>query len=298
MLSKTESINIKSILWKVIQIRLTRIVLAAVFVSIGVVMTQLVISLFGSTAASPTISILSIVIALAAVYISYRLYTQWIEKRQVTELSANGAVKEISLGLLLGFGIITTVIGVLWAIGSYQVSGFNSWLVLLPAAVANIPSGFVQEILFRGILFRITEESLGTWFALIISTLLFGLVHIFSAGATVFSTLSIMLEAGILLAAAYILTRRLWLAVGIHIAWDFAVDGIFGVGSSALTGNPIHGLLQAKLIGPDLLTGGQFGVEVSVIALVVALSVGALLTWKSWNAGKFINPVWVKQENK
>jgi membrane protease YdiL (CAAX protease family) len=299
MLSKTESINIESILWKVIQFPLTRIVLAAVFVTLGVVVTQLVISQFGSLASSPAISMLSIVIALVAVYISYRLSVQWIEKRQVTELSANGAVKEFCLGLLLGSGIITTVIGVLWKLGIYQVSGFNPWLVLLPAASANIPSGFVQEILFRGILFRITEESLGTWIAMIISSMLFGLIHIFSVGATVFSTVSIMLEAGTLLATAYILTKRLWLAIGIHIGWDFAIDGIYGVGSSALSGSHMHGLLQARLIGSDLLTGGQFGVEVSIIAFAIALSVGAFLTVKARNTGKFINPIWIlNQKNK
>jgi len=275
-------------LWTIIQFPLTRIILAALFVIIGVITTQLVIGLFGTDITAPAVSILSITIALLAIYFSYRIYVQWIEKRLVTEFSSNGAVKELAIGLLIGFGIVVTVIGILWMLGSYQVLGFNPWLVLLPAVVANVPSGFVQEILFRGTLFRITEESLGTWIAMIISALLFGIIHAFSANATVLSTLSIMLEAGILLTAAYILTKRLWLAIGIHIAWDFAIDGIFGIGTSTLSVQPLHGLLQGSLIGNELLTGGAQGVEASIIAVLVSLTVGCFLSWRAWRNNKFV----------
>jgi membrane protease YdiL (CAAX protease family) len=261
------------------------------FVITGVAAAQLIIGLFGEPAATPAISILSIFIALLAVYLSYRLYVRWIEKRQDVELAASGAIQELASGMLIGFGIVTTVMIILWALGSYQVFGLNPWLILIPAAAANIPSGFVQEILFRGILLRITEETLGTWIALAVSALLFGLVHIFSSGATLFSTLSIVLEAGILLGAAYLLTKRLWLAIGIHIAWDFAVDGIFGVGSTALSGKPMQGILQARLTGMDLLSGGTHGVEASVVAIIVTLIFGCFLTWAAWRRKKFVSPL-------
>ena len=289
MLLKTNSIVAHNRLGKIIHFPLTRIVLSVLFVIIGVSGTQLVIGLLGTATASPAISMFSIFIALLAVYFAYRLYVQWIEKRQVTELSANGAIQELFSGMLIGFGIITTVIGILWALGSYQMKGLNPWLVLIPAAAANIPSGFVQEILFRGILLRITRESLGAWIALALSSVLFGLIHIFSAGANLFSTLSIMLEAGLLLGAAYILTQKLWLAIGIHIAWDFAIDGIFGVGSSALADKPINGLFQARLVGMDLLSGGTHGVEASVVAILVTLVAGGFLTWLAWRSKKFVD---------
>ncbi len=297
MASKTESIEARSILWHVFRFPLTRIILAALFVMAGVAAAQMLIGLSGSSASTPVNSILAIIIALLAVYFAYRFYVQLIEKRQVNELSPDGAIKEVSAGLLTGLGIVTLVIGLLWLTGSYQVDGINPWLVLLPAAVANVPSGFVQEILFRGILFKIAEESLGTWIALAISALLFGLIHILSTGATLFSTLSVALEAGILLGAAYILTHRLWLAIGIHIAWDFAVDGIFGAGSSALSGKPMQGLLQARLTGMDLLTGGAHGVEASVVAILVAMIIGCFLTWLAWREKKFVDPDWILNRN-
>ena len=155
---------------------------------------------------------------------------------------------------------------VLWALGYYRVIGTNGWSVLIPAIVANVPPGFIQEIIFRGAIFRITRDWLGVWWALGISSILFGLIHILSATATVQSVVAITLQAGVLLAAAYMLTNRLWLPIGIHVAWDFANDGIFGVGSSGASGETIRGLLQAKLTGPVLLSGGTAGVR-SIIGI-------------------------------
>jgi len=287
MQKKIESTQNSQRLWKFIHHPLIRIVIAILFLMLGVAIAQLVIGLFGTTVTTPGASIVSIAIALLATYFSYRLYVQWVERRKVTELSAGGAIKELGAGLLTGFFIVTVIIGILWALGSYQVTGFNPWLVLLPAAVANIPSGFVQEILFRGILFRITEESLGTWIALTVSTFLFGIIHVFSAHATIFSVLSIMLEAGILLTAAYILTKRLWLAVGIHIAWDFAIDGIFGVGSTAMTDKTIQGLFQAQLVGQRWLTGGDQGIEASIVGVLIAFVVGCSLIWLAVRKQRF-----------
>jgi membrane protease YdiL (CAAX protease family) len=292
MMAKAKAFNSNPTPWKIIHFPLTRIVLGVLFVMVGAAIAQLILRLFGDSTPTYARSLLSILIAVVIVYFAYGLYVHWIENRLVTELSRNGAIRELGMGMLVGFGIIATAIGILWMIGSYQVQGVNRWLVLLPALVANIPSAFVQEILFRGILFRITEESLGTWLAMGISALLFGLIHVFSANATVFSTLAIALEAGILLAAAYVLRRRLWLPIGIHIAWDFAVDGIFGVGSSALSGKAIQGLLQANLVGPELLTGSRYGVEVSVITLVLALFIGIFLTWLARREGKFLVLNW------
>lgn len=291
MLSGTESIQTRPPLWRSLGAPLARIILPMVFVVLGVAAAQLILGFIGRYLAAPFASILSILVALLAVYAAYRLSVQWIEKRPVSELSARGAAGELALGMLTGLGLVAASIGVLWALGSYQVVGTNPWLVLLPAAVANIPSGFVQEILFRGILFRVVEESLGTWLALAISALLFGLVHLFSANTTILGALAIMLEAGILLAAAYIMTGRLWLAIGIHIAWDFTLDGIFGLGTSGTSGEPIQGLLQARFNGPSLLTGGALGVEGSIVSVAIVLAAAILVLRRAHRKGRFRSPI-------
>jgi len=145
--------------------------------------------------------------------------------------------------------------------------------------------------LVRGILFRIMEEALGTWLALILSALLFGLMHIANPNATLWGALAIAIEAGIMLAAAFVFTRRLWLAIGIHFAWNFVQGGIFGV---AVSGNGVQGLLQSTLSGPPLLSGGAFGAEASIFAVIVCLAAGVYLTRAAWKKGNLIQPFWVR----
>ena len=98
------------------------------------------------------------------------------------------------------------------------------------------------------------------------------------------------MEAGILLGAAYLLTRRLWLAVGIHAAWNFTQGWVFSVPASG--GNAPLGLLITRRIGPDWLTGGDFGLEASVIAMLVATGAGLALLVLAAKRGQFVRPVW------
>ncbi|MBI3172158.1 MAG: CPBP family intramembrane metalloprotease [Chloroflexi bacterium] len=232
----------------------------------------------------------AVAVALTALF-AYVGFVRLVEKRTVTELSTAGAALELGKGALLGGLLFAATIGLIALFGFYHVSGFNPWTVLLPALSLSIVSGVVEEVLVRGILFRIMEESLGTWLALAISALLFGLMHISNPNATLWSALAIAIEAGIMLAAAFVFTRRLWLAIGIHFAWNFVQGGIFGV---AVSGNGVQGLLQSTLDGPPLLSGGAFGAEASIFAVIVCLAAGIYLTWSAWKKGNFIQPFWTK----
>ena len=98
------------------------------------------------------------------------------------------------------------------------------------------------------------------------------------------------IEAGILLGAAYLLTRRLWLAVGIHAAWNFTQGWVFSVPVSG--GNAPLGLLITRRIGPDWLTGGDFGLEASVVAMVVATITGAAMLVLAVRKGRIQPPMW------
>jgi membrane protease YdiL (CAAX protease family) len=144
----------------------------------------------------------------------------------------------------------------------------------------------VEEILLRGVVFRITEERLGTWIALMVSALLFSLLHLGSPGATLISTVVVGVEGGVLLSAAYVLTRRLWLAIGIHFGWDFSQDALFGVGSGA------KGFVRGDLSGPALLSGGNAGIEGSVVALLLSLGVATYLLVRANQRGNLISPAW------
>ena len=220
----------------------------------------------------------------AAMVAAYCLYGRWIEKREVVELGRSGALRGFFEGLLLGAGLLTAVVGLLWLPGYYRVEGLNHYTVIFLPLATMLAQSLGEELIFRVILFRIIEEGLGSWMALLISSALFGLGHLGNPAATWISTLAIALEAGILLGAVYMLTRSIWMAWGLHFAWNFTQGPIFGI---QVSGTTQTGLLASETMGPDLVTGGAFGVEASLITVVLCLAAGTALLVRAKSAGHF-----------
>lgn len=238
--------------------------------------------------------VLSVLITVTAASLAYYGFVHVIEKRAVTELSLSRAGRELAGGVALGALLFSATIGILWLFGFYQVSGINQWTVIVPGLVLAIFSGVIEEIFIRGLLFRIMEESLGTWIALALSAVIFGFLHLANPNATLWGAVAIAIEAGIMLAAAYVYTRRLWLPIGIHFAWNFFQGSIFGV---AVSGNEVQGLLQSTLTGSVLLSGGTFGAEASIFAVVICLIAGISLTMLAIKKGNFIEYVWMRHKS-
>lgn len=203
------------------------------------------------------------------VVLVYLASTRWIERRTPDEFKVGRALPEGVAGLLLGFVLFSVVMGILWALGVYHPGGRGTTQGLAAGLVLALSSGIMEEILFRGLLFRVSAKILGTWGALLLTAAFFGAAHAFNPGATVSSSLAIALEAGILLGAAYAATTRLWLPIGLHIAWNFSEGPVYGMAVSG--GNMGGDLLRGSLSGPRLLTGGQFGPEASIVAVLVCL---------------------------
>ena len=153
-----------------------------------------------------------------------------------------------------------------------------------------ITSGLFEETLFRGVLFRHIEAMLGSWAALAVTSALFGAAHLGNPGASLFAAFAIAVEAGILLGAAYLLTRRLWLAVGIHAAWNFTQGWVFSIPVSG--GDAPLGLLITRREGADWLTGGAFGLEASVVAMLAATLMGLILLRLAIRRGEVRPPMW------
>jgi CAAX protease family protein len=225
----------------------------------------------------------------AVAYLAYRAYVRWVEKRELLEFGREGALKELATGLALGTALFSCAIGLLVLLGAYQITGTGTVSDLAVPLAAAIMAGMAEEIVFRGVIFRITEQSLGTFWALAISAILFGLVHLIGPRTSAYAAIAIIFEAGILLAAAFVLTRRLWLCIGTHIAWNFTQGGIFGV---AVSGTPSRGLLRGTLTGPDWLTGGAFGVEASIVAIILCMAVAAVLLVLARRQNRFVLPFW------
>ena len=207
---------------------------------------------------------------LALIVLStYIAASKWIERRAPSELSVSHLLPQSVAGLAGGFVLFASVMAILWVIGVYHPAGRGTSNGLAAGFAAALAAGIVEETLFRGLLFRLTSKVLGTWGALLFTAALFGAAHAFNRGATISSSVAIALEAGVLLGAAYAATQRLWVPIGLHIGWNFTEGSIF---SMAVSGNTMSaGLFRGSLSGPRILSGGQFGPEASIVAVIVCL---------------------------
>jgi membrane protease YdiL (CAAX protease family) len=209
-------------------------------------------------------------LAAAACVAGYVAYVRKVEQREVAELSRPGAVRELGAGVFGGAGLFSVIVAMLAATGHYTIVAYHGQGVVAGPFVETVLAALFEEILFRGVLFRITERSLGTWAAVAISSVLFALAHLPNEGITALAV-GATVVAGVFFAAAYLVTRRLWLAVGLHFGWNFVSDAVFSVPTS---GHPANGLLQARLSGPEWLSGGVYGIEGSALTVVV-MALGA-----------------------
>jgi membrane protease YdiL (CAAX protease family) len=201
--------------------------------------------------------------------LAYLLLVRFVERRAVTELAPRRLLPDGALGTLAGLLLFSAVVGALYLLGSYHVTGTNPDAPWVPALLmVGLGAGIGEEIICRGVLFRIVEEGLGSWWALVISALFFGAAHIANPGATLWSSAAIAIEAGLLLGMIYHVTRSLSLCMGLHAAWNFAQGTIYGI---PVSGTAADGWLVSTRSGPDWLSGGVFGAEASVIALSVSL---------------------------
>jgi len=226
------------------------------------------------------------VLASIAVIVTYRVFFKWIEKRPVTELSNWNLFKNLVWGISIGVNIQLLTMLVIYLNGSFRIIAVNPIsFIIIPMAVAFTVAIF-EEILIRGIIFRIIEEKLGSYLALFISALIFGALHLFNPHATIISAFCVAVEAGLLLGSAYIYSRSLWQPIAIHFAWNFVQSGIFGAVTSGNDGT--SGLLTTQLSGPEWISGGQFGPEGTVQATIFCLVTAGIFMYLNIKNNKLI----------
>jgi membrane protease YdiL (CAAX protease family) len=202
--------------------------------------------------------------------------TRLIERRTLAEvgLSARRLAIDWLKGAAVGAAYLCASVGILAVIGGYHITGVAfAGRSLAGGLLLHVLVGIFEETLFRGILFRFLEEGFGSWVALTLTALFFGLSHLGNPNATLWSAIAIALEAGVTFAAVYMATRSLWFAMGLHTAWNFLQGNVFGVAVSG-SGAPTDSLFQPLIQGNPWLTGGAFGIEASVIAVALGLGLG------------------------
>ena len=202
------------------------------------------------------------------------------------------ALRHMGIGLAAGFLVFSIAVGIAALLGVYRITGEGDFSDFLPALVGSALFPAVsEELVFRGILFRWIEEFGGSWIALLTTSAFFGAVHLYNPNASLIAAVGIALEAGVMLGAAYMLTRSLWLPMGIHAAWNFTQGEIWDIPVSGLK---VHGLVVARLTGAPLLTGNGFGLEASLIAIPVATLFGLCLLRLAIQRGQLVDPMWVR----
>ncbi len=148
------------------------------------------------------------------------------------------------------------------------MGGVLVWLVVF------LFVGWQEELLSRGYHLQNIADGLNLFWGVALSSSIFGILHVLNPGASWISTLGIML-AGAFLALPYLLTRQLWLSIGLHIGWNFFEGVVFGF---PVSGMNTYRLLRHTVTGPELWTGGKFGPEAGLL-LIPALALGVLLVY-------------------
>ncbi len=217
------------------------------------------------------------------------------EHRYVHELSTKTMGLNLFFGLFWGVVLQMLVFLVLALFADMKILSVNNVMSMLPAFSLAFSAAVFEEIVCRGVLFRLLEEKLGSYIAIVVSALIFGMLHMANPGASIWIALALALQAGVLLSVAYVYSRSLWFPIAIHFAWNFVQSGIFGAN---LSGNEMNvSLLTTHIEGSEWVTGGVFGIETSVQATVVCLIMSITLLVLSIKKKRIVAPWWVQKRN-
>lgn len=221
------------------------------------------------------LGLLKNVILPVALFAIYAGLVRGLERRNAQEVNFLKGLPTLVLGVLVGAAIISTSVLVLWKLGMAQIAPGTGWAGIERDLLVLMITSMSEELLFRLILFAILEEIVGSLGAIVLSAAAFGLAHAGNPGATPFALFTLSVELGVMLALAYMLTRNVWIAVGIHAGWNFTQGFVFG----ALNSGQRHPqtFFQTSFTGPELLTGGTFGLEASVVTLGLCVAVCVVL---------------------
>ena len=230
---------------------------------------------------------LSTIGAVAALY-AFKKYLSWYAE-DGESLSFGSKMWMMGIGWAVAAVNFLAIIVCLFLSGYYRivtvefdVASQLSWLSLF------LLVGVVEEVVFRGILFRLITDKWNIAVGLTTSSLFFGLAHLGNPGATLWAALAIALASGWLFGMAYAYHQTIWVPIGMHWAWNYLEGGVFGC---AVSGTPLdyRPLITPRISGPDILTGGAFGPEASIIC--VALGIVLSIVYTVLYIKKYLYPI-------
>jgi membrane protease YdiL (CAAX protease family) len=233
----------------------------------------------------PIYLLLGAFLETVAITASIFLARRYLDKRSIESLGLK-LNRQTILDLLAGIGITLVQMGLIYLLMSWlgwiTFEGFAWEFDPLSLVIKNtliffamfVLVGWHEELLSRGYHLQTIASGLNLTWGVIISSAVFGALHLGNPSANWISTTGIFL-AGILFAYGYIRTKQLWLPIGMHLGWNFFEGVVFGFPVSGLD---IYALTRIQVHGPELWTGGAFGPEAGLIVLP-ALILGAILIY-------------------
>ncbi|MBT3150109.1 CPBP family intramembrane metalloprotease [Streptomyces sp. CHD11] len=220
--------------------------------------------------------------AVAAVAV-YWLVMRHAAQRSTPEIARLGAGREVLLGGGIGLGFILVSVLLITAFGGYSFSwagdGFMS--VVWTAVAVQVGAAVTEELLFRGLALQALEKLWGSWAAIVITSLFFGVAHLGAPAANAWSGVAIALEAGVLLGAAFLWRRNIWFVVGLHFAWNLTQQ-LLGI---PVSGHAPEGLFTVDVHGSALLTGGGFGLEASIMPVLIGVAIAVVMLVRAHRDG-------------
>lgn len=221
-----------------------------------------------------------LVIVLLATYIARR----FLDKESFVTLGLQSRfwTSDAAFGLTLGFALMAFIFIVELLAGWLAIIDFR-WtgprgreymLDFVYAYVLFIVVAVNEELMNRGYILQNLEADWGSRAAVVVSSVIFALMHSLNPNVTLFSIINLA-AAGVLFAIAYVLTRSLWLPIGLHFSWNFFQGPIFNF---PVSGGVTRGILVTDVSGPDVATGGTFGPEGGVLGLI-AVIMGIVAIW-------------------
>jgi len=217
---------------------------------------------------------ISNVVSFLAITVSVFLARRWFDRRSVTSLGLDvnrQALLDVVVGILINIPLILLIYLIEWAAGWLSFEGYAWQFDPVSTVLQELVSllfvfllvGWTEELLSRGYHLQNLESGLNTFWAVLLSSAVFGSLHLGNPNATWTGGVGTFL-AGVFMAYGYLRTRQLWLPIGLHIGWNFFLGGIFGYPVSGLD---TYHLLHISVDGPVLWTGGLFGPEAGLLVL-------------------------------
>jgi len=218
------------------------------------------------------------------------IFRRWIDKESFRSLGfgMKNFRKEAETGFWLGVLMISAGFLLLLVLREIKWDGINPDVnSIFLSLVLFFAVAFLEELFFRGYILGNLMLSMNRWIALLVSSLVFTVVHMPNAHFTPIGFAAIFL-AGLLLGTPFIYTRSLWLPISLHFSWNFFQGTIFGF---SVSGNKEYALVTQSRPADTMLNGGEFGFEGSLLAVIFLILAIAVLTIYYRKKEKLITPV-------